>query len=374
MKKIPIYQPSVTELEISYAVDAVKNGWGENCYAYIKRFEKDFAAYTGSSYSLATSSCTGAIHLALAAMGVKAGDEVIMGDINWIASAAPITYLGAKPVFVDVLEDSWCIDPSKIEAAITEKTKVILAVDLYGNLAEMDQIVAIAKKHNLYVLEDAAEALGSVFRGKKAGSWGDIGVFSFHGAKIMTTGEGGMLVTDNAALMERVRILSDHGRDPKVNRTFWMAELGYKYKMSNLQAAMGCAQLERVDELVNKRRDIFNWYTEYLADLPGIVLNPEPSYTINCYWMPTIVFDKALNIEAHEVINYLKEQNIDSRPFFYPLSSLPMFEKAEENKVSYNLYKRALNLPSNFSLTREDIKQVCQAIRTYVNKVLVPVN
>lgn len=371
MKKIPIYQPSVTDLEVSYAIDAVKNGWGESCYAYIKRFEKEFAAYTGSSYALATSSCTGAIHLALAAMDIKAGDEVIMGDINWIASAAPITYLGAKPVFVDVLEDSWCIDPSKIEAAITEKTKAILAVDLYGNLAEMDQILAIAKKHNLYVLEDAAEALGSVYKGRKAGSWGDIGVFSFHGAKIMTTGEGGMLVTDNAALMERVKILADHGRDPKINKTFWMAELGYKYKMSNLQAAMGCAQLERVEELVNKRRDIFNWYAEFLANVPGIALNPEPAYTINCYWMPTVVFDKGLNIDAHQVISYLKEHNIDSRPFFYPLSSLPMFEKVEANTVSYGLYKRALNLPSNFSLTREDIKQVCDAISAYVNNVVV---
>lgn len=371
MKKIPIYQPSVTDLEVTYAVDAVKNGWGDNCYAYIKRFERDFAKYSGSAYSLATSSCTGAIHLALAAMGIKAGDEVIMGDINWIASAAPITYLGAKPVFVDVLEDSWCIDPSKIEAAITEKTKAIVVVHLYGNLAEMDQIMAIAKKHNLYVVEDAAEGLGSVYKGKMAGSLGDIGVFSFHGAKIMTTGEGGMLVTDNAALMERVKILADHGRDPKINITFWMAELGYKYKMSNLQAAMGCAQLERVEELVTKRRDIFRWYTEYLSELPGIVLNPEPSYTVNCYWMPTVVFDKSLNIDAHQLINYLKEQNIDSRPFFYPLSSLPMFEKVEANTVSYGLYRRALNLPSNFSLNREDIRQVCQAISAYVKRVPV---
>src|SRR5687768_6909366 len=155
----------------------------------------------------------------------------------------------------------------------------------------MEQILAIAKKHKLYVLEDAAEALGSVYKGRKAGSWGDIGVFSFHGAKIMTTGEGGMLVTDNAQLIERVKILSDHGRDTKINRMFWMAEIGFKYKMSNLQAAMGCAQLERIEEFVAKRREIFSWYTEFLSGVEGISLNPEPEYTLNCFWMPTIVFD-----------------------------------------------------------------------------------
>jgi perosamine synthetase len=369
MKKIPIFRPSVTDLEIEYASDAVRNGWGDRCYEYIKRFESLFASYTGAKYTLATSSCTGAIHLGLAAMGIKADDEVIMGDINWVASCAPITYLGGKPVFVDVLEDSWCIDPSKIEAAITPKTKAIIAVHLYGNLAEMEQIMAIARKHNLMVLEDAAEALGSEYKGKKAGKYGDIGVYSFHGAKIMTTGEGGMLITDNPQLMERVRILSDHGRDPKVNRMFWMAELGYKYKMSNLQAAMGCAQLERIEEFVSKRREIFKWYTEFLSGVEGIKLNPEPDYTVNCFWMPTIVFDKSLNINAHDLIEFLKVKDIDSRPFFYPLSSLPMFEPVKDNVVSHGLYKRAINLPSNFDLTKADIEEVCEAVIEFLKIV-----
>lgn len=364
-----MHQPSITELEINYVNDAIRNGWGDKCYDYIKRFEKSFADYHHTRFALATSSCTGAIHIALAAMGIQAGDEVIIGDTNWIASAAPITYLGAKPVFVDVLEDSWCIDPAKIEAAITPRTKAIIAVHLYGNLVEMDAVLEIAKRHNLYVLEDAAEGFGSVYKGKKAGSIADIGVFSFHGAKTMTTGEGGMLITDNPQLMERVRILGDHGRNPNVNRMFWMAELGYKYKISNLQAAMGCAQIERADQLVSKRREVFGWYREFLANVEGIALNPEPDYTENSFWMPTVVFDKSLGVDAHQVIGFLKEKNIDGRPFFYPLSSLPMFEKAEANTVSYSLFGRALNLPSNFYTSKEEVAKVCEEIINYLKLV-----
>ena len=369
LDRITIHKPSVTDLEIAYVNDAIRNGWGDQCYDYIKRFEKSFAAYQGSAYSLATSSCTGAIHLGLAAMGVGAGDEVIVPDINWIASVAPVTYLGAKPVFVDVLADSWCLDPAKIEAAITPRTKAIIAVHLYGNLAEMESIVQIARKHNLRVLEDAAEGLGSLYHGRKAGTFGDVGVFSFHGAKTMSTGEGGMLVTSDPALMERVRILGDHGRDPKVNRVFWMAELGYKYKMSNLQAAMGCAQIERVDELVDKKREIFGWYQEFLSSVPGIRLNPEPAHVRNSFWMPTAVFDSSRRVRNLDLMAYLKEQNIDSRPMFYPLSSLPMFERVRKNAVAYGLHHRAINLPSHHEHTRDQIERVCQTVVHYLDYV-----
>ncbi|MES2730980.1 MAG: DegT/DnrJ/EryC1/StrS family aminotransferase [Bacteroidota bacterium] len=367
LEKISIHKPSITELEIDYVNDAIRTGWGDKCYDYLKRFETSFAAYQGAAYALATSSCTGAIHLGLAALGVQEGDEVIVPDINWIASVVPVTYLGAKPVFVDVLEDSWCIDPSKIEAAITPKTKAIIAVHLYGNLAEMESVMEIARKHNLGVLEDAAEGFGSLYKGKKAGTWGHVGVYSFHGAKTMSTGEGGMLITDDAALMERIRILSDHGRDPKVNRVFWMAEIGYKYKMSNLQAAMGCAQIERAEELVEKKRQIFHWYKEFLASVEGISLNPEPTYTVNSYWMPTIVFDASIQIRHLDLIAYLKEQNIDSRPMFYPLSSLPMFDEVKENVVAYGLYHRAINLPSHHEITKAQVERVCHTIIHYLS-------
>lgn len=367
-KKIAITKPSITSLEIEYVNDAITNGWGEKCYEYIKRFENSFSNYLGVNYSLATSSCTGAIHLALLALGVKEGDEVIAPDITWIASVEPILYVGAKPVLVDVLKDSWCIDPKSIEAAITPKTKAIIVVHLYGNLVEMDQVMEIAKKHNLKVIEDAAEGLGSEYKGKKAGSIGDMGVFSFHGTKTIATGEGGMLVTNSKELNEQARILNDHGRDPKVGKTFWMANYGYKYKMSNLQAAMGCAQIERAEELINKKREIFDWYKELFKDKKRFKLNPEPAYTKNSYWMPTVIFEESLNLDRDKLFAFLKENDIDSRPFFYPLSSLPFFEERKQNTVSYEFYERAINLPSYHDLTKSEATKVYTVIEEYLKK------
>ncbi|MBN4051221.1 DegT/DnrJ/EryC1/StrS family aminotransferase [bacterium AH-315-M05] len=365
MEWIPITKPSITNLEISYVNDAITNGWGEKCYDYIYKFENSFADYIGSKHCLATSCCTGAIHLALLSTGIQAGDEVIVPDITWIASVEPILYIGAKPVFVDILEDSWCIDPSKIESSITPKTKAIMVVHLYGNLVEMDEILSIAKKYNLVVIEDAAEGFGSEYKGKKAGSIGDIGVFSFHGTKTLTTGEGGMLVTNNPEYYERAAILNHHGQDPKVNKMFWMKEYGYKYKMSNLQAALGCAQIERADELVDKKREIFNWYKETFIETEEITLNPEPDYTKNSYWMPTIVINKKMNFNREDFMKYLKKNKIDSRPFFYPLSSLPMFKEMKENKVAYKIYKKGINLPCAFHLKKKDIDRICKCIIDY---------
>jgi perosamine synthetase len=366
--RIPITRPSITSLEVEYVNDAICNGWGEKCYDYIFRFQKLFSQYLGTKHALATSSCTGAIHLALMAMNVKAGDEVIIPDITWIASVEPVLYIGAKPIFVDVLEDSWCIDPEKIEAAITPRTKAIIVVHLYGNLAEMDRIVAIAKKYNLKVLEDAAEGLGSEYKGKKAGSMGDAGVFSFHGTKTLSTGEGGMLVTNDNQLFERAKILNDHGRDPKIGKTFWMAEYGYKYKMSNLQAAMGCAQIERIEELIHKKRYVFSSYKKRFNDGNKFKMNPEPLYAKNSYWMPTIIFDTCFDFIRERLFDFLKENNIDSRPFFYPLSSLPMFQKKEENTISYSLYNRGINLPSYHDIMPEDIDRISDVIMKFLVK------
>jgi len=366
-KKIPINKPSITELEVSYVNDAMINGWGEQCYHYIHRFEKDFAAYKDTKFALATSSCTGAIHLALMALGVEAGDEVIVPELTWIASVSPVMYVGAKPVFVDVLRDTWCIDPAEIRKAIGPKTKAIIVAHLYGNVCEMDEIMAIAKEHNLVVLEDAAEGLGSSYKGRKAGSIGDAGVFSFHGTKTMTTGEGGMLVTNNKAVFERATILNNHGRnqnDPE-HQMFWMRDYGYKYKISNLQAALGCAQLARMDELVAKKRTVFNWYKELLADIPCQV-NPELPGTVNGYWMPTVVFDEGANFDREVFLKQVNDHGIDCRPFFFPLSSLPMFEEKPENKVAYDIYERGVNLPSFHDIEHADTVKVISVL----NKVL----
>lgn len=368
MMKIPINKPSITNIEINYVKDAITHGWGEKCYDYIHRFENDFSKYLGAKHGLATSSCTGAIHLALLALGIKAGDEVIVPEITWIASVEPILYIGAKPVFVDVLKDTWCIDPEKIRAAITPKTKAIIPVHVYGNLCDMNAIMGIAEEYDLKVIEDAAEALGSEFFGQKAGSIGHAGVFSFHGTKTMTTGEGGILVTNHPEVYEKAKVLNDHGRNPKdpENKMFWMRTYGYKYKMSNLQAALGCAQIERIEELVNKKRQIFNWYKNLLKEIP-CVINPEQNECKNSYWLPTVVFDKTLNFNREAFFEFSKQHHVDSRPFFFPLTSLPMFEDKKENAVAYELYQRAINLPSFHDITKEEVTFVVELIKNFIN-------
>ena len=363
MNRIYYAKPSITELEIKYAADAASKGWGDNCYNYISRFENQFKEYLGVKYAIATSSCTGALHMGLSAIGIKPGDEVILADINWIASAAPITYLGAKPVFVDILPDTWCIDPSKIKPAINSKTKAIIAVHLYGNLCDMDEINQIAQKHNLYVIEDAAEAIGSVYKGKKAGSIGDYGSFSFHGTKTITTGEGGMFVTDRQDLYDKVLTMSNHGRSSHNPKQFWPEIIGYKYKMSNIQAAIGCGQLERVNELVARKRYIFNKYKKLLSNTPKLTMNTEKESTINGYWMPIVVFEKSKNFDRDAFFDICKKNNIDGRQFFYPLSSLPMFDKIQENTVGYDMFKRAINLPSYHEMLDTDIIRVAELIK-----------
>jgi perosamine synthetase len=368
MNRIPINKPSITELEISMVNDAITNGWGEKCYDYIYRFEGAFAKYEGTKYAMATSSCTGAIHLALMALGVKAGDEVIVPEITWIASVEPVLYIGATPVFVDVEEDTWCIDPEKIRLAITPKTKAIIIVHVYGNLCNMDEIMKIADEHGIKVLEDAAEGLGSEFKGRKAGSIGHAGVFSFHGTKTMTTGEGGMLVTNDQEVYEKAKVLNDHGRNPKDpdNKMFWMRNYGYKYKMSNVQAAIGYAQMERMDELVAKKREIFKWYSENLQGI-SCKLNPEQEGTINSYWLPTVVFDKSVKFNRAAFFDLCKQNNIDSRPFFFPLTSLPMFADKKENVIAYDLFERAINLPSYHDIKRKEVDFVCDILKNFIN-------
>ena len=274
-------KPSITELEVRYATDAAANGWGEKCYDYINRFEALFRQHLGAEYAIATSSCTGALHMGMAALGIGPGDEVVLADTNWIATAAPIVHLGAKPIFVDILEDSWCLDPELVEQAITPRTKAILAVHLYGNLCDMDRLLAIGERHDIPVIEDAAEAIGSIYHGKRAGSMGRFGTFSFLGTKTLTTGEGGMFVTNDRDLFEHVLTLSNHGRARGQTKQFWADMVGFKYKMSNIEAAFGCAQMERIDDLINRKREVFSYYRSGFAEFPTIAMNPEDAGTVN---------------------------------------------------------------------------------------------
>ena len=361
-QRIAYTKPSITPLEVSYASDAAANGWGDRCYEYIGRFERGFAHHLGVRHAIATSSCTGALHLGLAALGIGPGDEVIIADTNWIASAAPIVHLGATPVFVDILPDSWCIDPAAAAAAITPRTKAILAVHLYGNVCDMDALQALGARHGIPVVEDAAEAIGSQHCGRRAGSIGRFGTFSFHGTKTLTTGEGGMFVTDDDALFERVLTLSNHGRVRGQQRQFWPDMLGLKYKLSNIQAAIGCAQLERIDALIARKRAIMQGYRDRLGSMEGIALNPEPPGTVNGAWMPTAVFAPETGVTRERLQACFAAANIDARVFFWPLSGLPMFTPNRGNRHAWDIPGRAINLPSFHDITEAELDRVAGVV------------
>ena len=370
-RKIPYTKPSITALEVQYATDAAANGWGDHCYDYIVRFEEAFKAHLGVKYAIATSSCTGALHMGMHALGIGPGDEVIMADTNWVATAAPIVHLGATPVFVDILPDSWCLDPTQVEAAITPKTKAIVAVHLYGNLCNMDALLAIGERHAIPVIEDAAEAVGSVYHGKRAGSMGRFGTFSFHGTKTITTGEGGMFVTNDPDLYEQVLTLSNHGRTRGQSKQFWPDMVGFKYKMSNIQAAIGCAQMQRINELVARKREILHSYKEEFKNL-GITyqsFNPEPDGRLIGAWMTTVVIDvPSENSMLSETLQSgLRSRGIDARPFFAPLSSTPPFQGLMNGcthcKWSYSIPPVALNLPCSHDISKSDISYVANAIK-----------
>ena len=367
-EKIFYTKPSITELEISYANDAAVHGWGEKCYEYIDRFEKRFCEHLGVKHAIATSSCTGALHMGLAALGIGVGDEVILADTNWIATVAPVTYLGAKPVFVDISPDSWCLDPEKVEEAITPRTRAIIAVHIYGNLCDMDALMLIGEKHGIPVIEDAAEAIGSIYHGKRAGSIGAFGTFSFHGTKTVSTGEGGMIVTNDSELFETLLTLSNHGRSKTQTKQFWPDKVGFKYKMSNIQAAIGCAQLERIEELIDRKREIFLYYKNAFKSTELFNLNPEAEGTVNGFWMPTICFKPDSGITRQKVQAELIKNDIDARVVFYPLSSLPMFTSPPANVNSYDFNLYAINLPSYHDMTSIDLSRIVSVILNFCEK------
>lgn len=356
--KILYTKPSITSLEIERATKAVSDGWGVDCYQYVEQFETGFAKYIGCEFALATSSCTGALHLGFAAMGLGPGDEVILADSNWIATVAPLCHLGVKPVFVDILSDTWCIDPSLVEVAITNKTKAILITHLYGNLCDIEDILDIGLRYGVPIIEDSAEAIGAVYHGGRAGSFGLFSTFSFHGTKTLTTGEGGMFVTNDETLYRKVKMLSNHGRGSYCTRQFWPETVGYKYKMSNVQAAIGCAQLERVDELVDRKRQILTSYKSKLEALEGVRLNYARQGTTLGAWMPTVVFDENLEIFREELVEEFNSADIDARVFFWPLSGLDFFESVTANSVAWDIPRRAINLPSYHDMSDSAIEKV----------------
>lgn len=374
MERIPISGPWITQKEIDYVADAAANAWYEKANLYNFRFEQAFAEYLGVKYAISLPSCTSAIHLSLEAYDIGRGDEVIVPDITWIASAAPVHYVGATTVFADIDRKTWCLSLPSLEECITPKTKAIIPVDLYGNMPDWDAIKDLAKNRGILIIEDAAEAIGSEYKGKKAGSFGDSGVFSFHGSKTLTTGEGGMLVTDDENLYERAQFLRDHGRRPG-DIMFFNEAVAYKYKMSSLQAALGLAQLERINELIEKKRQIFGWYKEQIYDVDGVSLNYESPDTKNTYWMITVILDAKFGIKKKELISLMEEHNISCRPFFFPLSMIPAYRDLAEaikardrNEVSYSLSPFGINLPSGMNMTKEKVQNVCKVFKEILQK------
>jgi len=369
MERIPVSGPWITQKEVDYVSDAVAHAWYGNANIYLERFESAFARYLDVRFAVSLPSCTSAIHLSLSALGIGPGDEVIVPDITWIASAAPITYVGATPVFADIDPKTWCLSANSLADCITPKTKALIPVDLYGNMPDMDALRELAGRHRIAVIEDAAEAIGSEFHKRKAGCFGDTGVFSFHGSKTLTTGEGGMLVTDREDLYRRALFLRDHGRPPG-DKMFFNTEVAYKYKMSSMQAALGLAQLERIDELISRKRQIYAWYQSELANTKGVTLNCEPPGTKNTYWMITAIVDSNYGIEKAGLMERMSEKNIDCRPFFHPLSSLPAYKALEQahrarsrNKVSYEISPYGINLPSGLKMTEDTVKYVCDSFK-----------
>jgi len=367
MKFIPVSQPSIGELEIEYVTDAVKSGWVSSLGSYINLFEEKFANYCGTKYAVTTSSGTTALHLALVSLGITSEDEVIIPDLTFIATGNAVMYIGAKVVTVDVDEDTLCVSPQAIEKAITPKTKAIIVVHLYGHPANMDEINELARRHNIFVIEDAAEAHGSEVNGKKVGSLGDMGVFSFYGNKIMTSGEGGMITTNNEEIFNKICYLRDHAMDK--DKRYWHAEVGFNYRMTNLQAALGVAQVERIDELLANKRKIFGWYQEELGNVSGLKLNYEATWAKNVYWTICLEIDGFVESERDDFMLKLKAKNIDSRPYFFPVSDMPMYKNAD-TPIVHKIYQRGLILPSYYDLKNEQVSYICEIIRTELGNVV----
>lgn len=367
MDRIPVAGPWITERETRYVADAAAGDWYADAGRYIGRFERAMAEHCGREYACSLPSCTSGLHLSLAALGIGPGDEVIVPDVTWIATAAPVQYVGATPVFADMDRESWCVSAATINDCITDRTKAVIVVDLYGQMPDFDPIIELCRQRNVAVIEDSAEAVGATYKGKSAGSFGLVSCFSFHGSKTITTGEGGMLLTSDKSFFDRVMVLRDHGRLPG-DRFFYNSEVAFKYKMSSVQAALGLAQIERVGEIIARKREIFDQYRAALGQLGGVRLNPELAGVRAGYWMVTPVWSAGLGIEKRAIMAALESRGIDTRPFFHPLSTIPAYFDTpqaavarERNSVGHDVAACGINLPSALSLTSAQIAHIASA-------------
>ncbi len=360
---IPIAEPALSQEELNNVIEAVKSGWISSKGKFIPEFEEKLAAYCGTKYGVATSNGTVALHLALAALGIKAGDEVVVPTLTFAATANAVIYTGAKPVFVDAHPENWCINPEKIEEALTPRTKAIIPVHLYGHPCDMERIIDIAKRRSLLIIEDAAEAHGAEYKGRRVGSFGDIACFSFYGNKIITTGEGGMCITNDEELAAKMRVLRDHGMNPQ--RRYWHDMVGFNYRMTNMQAAIGVAQIEKLEKFIEKKRKIAGWYSERLKELErkGLVkLHPELPWARCVYWMYSILIQDNFGLSRNELMNRLQLEGIETRPLFFPLHLMPPYKRGDKMTVAEELSGRGVNLPSSVNLTAEQVEYITDRI------------
>ncbi len=364
--EIPVAKPDLTGNEEKYVLDAIRTSWISSTGAYINRFEEEFAALCGTRSAIGVCNGTVALHLALLTLDVRPGDEVIVPSLTYIATANAVRYVGAEPVFVDVDPETWCLDPKKIEDAITPRTKGIIVVHLYGHPADMDEINHIAGVHGLWVVEDAAEAPLATYKGRPTGGLAPIATFSFYGNKVLTCGEGGALTLSDPALELRARTLRGQGMDPR--RRYYFPVTGYNFRLTNLACALLCAQLERREQILRRRRAIYKLYRKMLADVPGIGLQPNASWAVVSPWLFSITVNaEEFGLIRDELMHKLAELGVDTRPFFIPLHTLPPFREGsrrrrEELPVTVSLGARGINLPTFSTMTDAEVERIGEAI------------
>jgi perosamine synthetase len=362
-KKIAVAHPALCGNEKKYVLECLETGWISSIGRFISLFEEQFAAYCGSEYAVACSNGTCALHLALAALGVGPGDEVIVPTLTYIASANAVTYCGGRPVFVDSEDRTMNIDPRLIERHITPRTKAIIAVHLYGHPADMDAIVEIGRRHSLAVVEDAAESHGALYKGRRTGGLADIASFSFYGNKIVTTGEGGMVTCSNRALEEKLRMLRGQGMDPR--QRYWFPMVGYNYRMTNVAAAIGVAQLEQIDNLLERRFDVASEYRKHLAGYQELIQLPaEEPWARHAFWAYTVLLLEPVNFDRDEIMRRLADDGIETRPVFYPMHVLPPYaeERAGRYPVADRLSQRGIMLPMHTLLDSDDVAYIASRL------------
>jgi perosamine synthetase len=360
---IPISNPALVGNELKYVSDCVQTSWVSSLGKYVTGFEQAFAEFCGSEHAVTCSNGTTALHLALLALGVEPGDEVIVPTLTYVATANAVVYCNARPVFVDSEPETWNMDPRQIETLITPRTKGIIVVHLFGHPVDMDPIMDIARRHGLFVLEDAAEAHGAEYKGRRVGSIGDAATFSFFGNKIITTGEGGMVTTDNKKLADEMRRLKNHGMDP--NRKYWFPTVGFNYRLTNVAAAIGLAQLEKIDWHLEQRQQIATWYREFLADVPGLDWQPQKDWARHVWWLFTVILDEEIPLSRFDVLARLKDRGVEGRQIVYPITQLPPYQEAGQRRqfpVADRIVERGIHLPTWSGLTQDEVRYTCKCL------------